>query len=107
MGVATSHDIQNLSNNSDLQKLGAHGGSKYLGIGAATGLDVTSFYVREDSTISLITGTTSGGVEGSNFLALLGLTVLITLKQGDLYILPSDYRINALTVDTGSIIIYS
>lgn len=106
MGQSTSKDISNLNNNSDLQKLGAHGGSIYLGILANTGLAVTSIYVREDATtITVCTGVNAAGAT-YNFLTTGFAISGISLLKGDLFIAPSGYRITAITVTAGSLIVY-
>jgi hypothetical protein len=93
------------NNNTDLNKLGAHGGSKYFGVAAATGLNLTSFYVRENTTITVLSGKTSAGATWDAFTDM-GVSG-ITLLAGDLFIAPSGYRITTMTLTLGSVIGYS
>lgn len=99
--------VNKLTNNTDLQKLGAHGGTTYLAAGAATGLNATTISIRANTSITVCTGVTSTGaafnfLTGTNSFNISG----VALIAGDLLIAPSGYRINAITTDAG-LFIYS
>jgi len=93
-----------LDNNLDLQGMNAHGGTIYLGVAANTGLDLTRFYVRESTTITVLSGRDGTGAT-VNLLTLFAISG-ITLLAGDLFIAPSGYRITAATLTLGSILGY-
>lgn len=89
----------------ELDKIAANNGSKLItGTGANTGLNHTSFYVREDTVISVLSGTNELGAT-TNWLTELGLSG-ITLKQGDFYPVGLGDKITAITLTSGSVILY-
>lgn len=89
----------------ELDKIAANNGSKLItGTGANTGLNHTSFYVREDTVISTLTGLNESGV-ATNWLTEIGLSG-ITLKQGDFYPVGLNDKITAITLTSGSVILY-
>lgn len=94
-----------LNGNTDLQKLGAHGGSiLYNDNSAHTGLAATTVYIREATVIASLTGITAVGTT-QDFLTLFNISGA-TLNLGDLFIAPSGYRISAITLTSGSVILY-
>lgn len=98
--------IISIRDNLNLNKIGASGGSVLYNDGSAhTGLSVSSIYVRESSVVSAMTGVDSNGA-AVNFITLFNISG-VTLILGDLFIAPAGYRINAITLTSGSIISYS
>lgn len=89
----------------ELDKIAANNGSKLItGTSAYTGLNHTSFYVREDTVISVLTGVNETGT-ATNWITEIGLTG-ITLKQGDFYPVGLNDKITAITLTSGSVILY-
>lgn len=88
-----------------IEKLAASNGSFLIAdTTARTGLNVTSFYVREDSVVSLMTGTKDDGTSVT-FTTTLGISGK-SLKAGDLFCIPQGQRVTAITMTSGSIIVY-
>lgn len=93
-------------NDAMINRMGGYNGSKtFTGTSANTGLNFTQIYVREDTVIGTLTGTdlTSGAT--SNLLTTLGISA-VTLKAGELHIAPYGTKISALTLTSGSVIMY-
>lgn len=89
----------------ELEILAANRGSKLItGTGANTGLYFSSFYVREDTVISVLTGTDENE-DAANWLTSLGLSGK-TLKQGDFFPVGENRLITAITLTSGSVILY-
>lgn len=72
---------------------------------ARTGLSATSIYVREDTVISVMTGTDESRMTGVDFKTSLGLSGK-TLKANDFFCVGMGDYINAITLTSGSIIVY-
>lgn len=94
-----------INNNSNLNKVGAQGGTTYYGIGAATGLSAVMLQPRESTVFTVITGKTTTGAT-VDMLALFGVSG-ITLGTIDLLIAPAGYVITAFTTSSGSVLVYS
>lgn len=90
-------------NQSSSNKVAASGGSKYFN-GAIASENLTSFYVREDTSITALSGTDGAGTT-VNWLTQLNISG-VTLKAGDLYSVPNGCKIVSGTVSSGSIIGY-
>ena len=92
-----------------LAQLAASNGSFLIAdTNARTGRNNYAFYVREDTVVSVMTGvilSDTGAPPNVDFKSTLGITGK-TLKAGDLFIVPSGQRINAITLTSGSIIVY-
>nr|WP_298655704.1 hypothetical protein [uncultured Flavobacterium sp.] len=96
--------LRAIANEPSMNKVAASGGSKYLGAAAFSGESFTSLYIREDSTISALSGTDGAGTT-VNWLTQFGISG-ITLKAGDLYIVPDGCKIVSGTIATGTAIGY-
>lgn len=82
-------------------RAGVSGGSELIAdTNARTGKQISAFYVREDTVVSVATG------GGKNYVTLLGISGK-TLKVGDWYYLPYYEYITAITLTSGSIIIHT
>ena len=90
-----------------LQRISGQNGSKRYDTSTVTGLNVTSFFVRSDTTFTVISGKGPDN-QDINFLtdsvASLGLTGL-TSTANDFYCVKDGYVINNITL-AGSIIVY-
>ena len=86
-------------------KIAASGGSKYLAAAAFTDEGFTSIYIREDSTtITALSGKDAGGTT-VDFLAFFGISG-VSLKAGELYIVPNGCKITSGTLSAGTAIGY-
>lgn len=82
-------------------RAGVSGGSELIAdTNARTGKQICAIYVREDTVVSVATG------GGNNYVTILGISGK-TLKAGDWYYLPYFEYITAITLTSGSIIVYS
>lgn len=72
--------------------------------GSATNVKFTSFYVRENTVISSMTGIKLDGT-AVNFKTTLNI-LNSTLVQGDFFCVPIDAFITNVTLTSGSIILY-
>jgi hypothetical protein len=97
--------IAQILNSTDLQKLGAHGGSTLIADTSDHAGQFTSFYVREDTVVNAMTGLTAAKAT-QDFKTLFNISSA-TLKAGDLYIAPSGFMITLIDLTSGSIIAYS
>jgi hypothetical protein len=84
------------------RKLAVSGGSRILDTtGALTGINASSLVAREDSVISVCTGITLLK-QAYDFKVSMNW---INLKKGDLLIAPDGFRINAITLTSGSLVV--
>jgi len=88
----------------ELEKLAGNNGSKLITGTSANTINHTAFYVREDTVISVLTGVNDLGV-ATDFRAVIGITGA-TLKAGDYYCIPMNNKLTALTLTSGSVILY-
>lgn len=72
---------------------------------AHTGLKRFGFIVQEDTVVSALTGTKDDGTTTINLLSSIGLSGK-TLKQGAFLPCPMEYTITAITLTSGSVILY-
>lgn len=72
---------------------------------ARTGLNATAIYVREDTIISVMTGTDESRTAGTDFKTSLGLSGK-TLKANDFFCVGMGDYINEITLTSGSVIVY-
>ena len=95
--------LRAINNEPSMNKVAASGGSKYFN-GAIANESLTSFYVREDTSITVLSGTDGAGttVDWLTFLGISGVSLL----AGDLFIIPDGCKITTGTVASGSIIGY-
>lgn len=90
-----------LGKNSDLlKKIIGTGGCKFLGTGGHTDLNGYAFIAQEDTEVSVFS------VNGSDSLSGYGLSGA-TLKAGAYISVPENSSITAITIDSGSVIIYN
>lgn len=93
-------------NDAMINRMGGYAGSRTVtGTGALTSLNFAQFYVREDTVIGTLTGTDATTGANSNLLTTLGISG-VTLKAGELHVAPYGTRISAVTLTSGSIILY-
>lgn len=72
--------------------------------GSVSSVKFTSFYVRENTVISSMTGIKLDGT-AVNFKTTLNI-LNSTLIQGDFFCVPADQFITSITLTSGSIILY-
>lgn len=105
--VAITRLINYFTNNKDLNKISAAGGSKlYADTSTHTELDVKSIYVRENTVIATLTGASNIAGTTVNFLTEFNISGA-TLIAGDLYMVPNGWKIHTIDLTSGSIIAYS
>lgn len=93
-------------NDTMVNRMGGYNGSKtFTGTGANTSLNFSQIYVREDTVIGTLTGTDLVTGTTSNLLTTLGISA-VTLKAGELHVAPYGTKISALTLTSGSVILY-
>jgi len=81
-------------------------GSKTItGTGAVTGLNFSQIYVREATVIGTLTGTDLITGATSNLLTTLGISA-VSLLAGELHVVPYGTKISAITLTSGSVILY-
>lgn len=84
------------------RKMAVSGGTYVLDTTSAlTGINASSLVAREDSVISVCTGITKLK-QAYDFKAQLKW---VTIKKGDLLIAPDGYKINAVTLTSGSLLV--
>ena len=84
------------------RKLAVSGGSRILDTtGALTGINASSIVAREATVISVCTGITATK-QAYDFKVQLNW---VTLKAGDLLIAPDSYKITAITLTSGSVLV--
>ncbi len=96
--------IAGFENNTALQKIAAP--CQYYAAGTFTGLSGTGFIPRENTVISAMSGTLHGGAT-FDVLAYLRLSAAITLLKDELWSIPIGARIRSMTIDSGTIRLYS
>jgi predicted TIM-barrel enzyme len=97
MGKLSVHEGESLDK---LRKVVGNG-CKLLPVGAHTGLSAYCFVAQEDTTISAFS------VDGANATSAYGLGALVTVKAGAYFVVPEGSQITAMTIDSGSVIIYN
>lgn len=88
----------------ELEKIAGNNGSKLITGTAANAINHTALYVREDTVISVLTGVNDLG-SATDYKVSLGLSGA-TLKAGDYYCVPMNNKLTALTLTSGSVILY-
>lgn len=83
---------------------GADGSRLVTGTGAVTGISREAIYVRENTVIATLSGT-NDNITTTNLLTLLNISGA-TLVQGDFFTVPEGYKITAITLTSGSVILY-
>lgn len=87
-------------------RLTANRGTLYVsGTTEVTGLTRYAVVPREATTITSITGT-DGRVTNVDILALMGLSVSVTLNADELWVCPIGYTITAIKLATGTVRLY-
>lgn len=100
-----ARDTDNLENiKLNTGRIAASGGSKLITGTSPVTIDATSFYVRENTVISALTGVSQSGAT-QNFVTLFNISGA-ALVQGDLFIAPNWYTITSITLTSGSVIVY-
>jgi len=90
---------------SALGRIAALGGSELVD-GAVTSKNFVMFVPQEDTTITVMSGTSDSNVTPTpNFLTIQNLSGK-TLKQGSVISVPDGSVITSLTVSSGSVIAY-
>lgn len=93
-------------NDTMVNRIGGYAGSKTVtGTSANTGLSYSQIYVREATVIGTLTGTDLVSGATSNLLTTLGISG-VTLNAGELHVAPYGTKISALTLTSGSVILY-
>ncbi|CAB4204249.1 hypothetical protein UFOVP1393_38 [uncultured Caudovirales phage] len=93
-------------NDTMINRIGGLNGSKTVtGTGANTGLNYSQIYIREATVIGTLTGTDLTTGATSNLLTTLGISA-VSLVAGELHVVPYGTKISALTLTSGSVILY-
>lgn len=93
-------------NDKMINRMGGYAGSRTItGTSAVTGINFQQFYVREDTVIATLTGTNETTGATASLLTTLGISA-VTLKAGELHVVPYGTYISAVTLTSGSIILY-
>lgn len=98
--------IAGFNNNSSLLAISCAGGTTYYASGSHPGLSGTSFVPRQDTVISVLTGKLNSTGENVDLLTQMGISG-ITLLKDELWKAPNNMRIVAITIDSGTIRLYS
>jgi hypothetical protein len=89
-----------------INRMGGLNGSKtIIGTAANTGLNFSQIYVREATVIGTLTGTNLTMGTTSNLLTTLGISA-VSLLAGELHVVPYGTKISAITLTSGSVILY-
>lgn len=88
----------------ELEKLAGNNGSKLITGTSANTINHTAFSVRENTVISALTGVNDLGA-ATDFRAVMGITGA-TLLAGDYYCVPMNNKLTAITLTSGSVILY-
>lgn len=88
----------------ELEKIAGNNGSKLITGTSANAINHTALYVREDTVINVLTGVNDLGA-ATDYKVSLGLSGA-TLKAGDYYCVPMNNKLTALTLTSGSVILY-
>ena len=93
-------------NDTMVNRMGGLNGSKTVtGTGANTGLNFSQIYVREATVIGTLTGTDLITGVTSNLLTTLGISA-VSLLAGELHVVPYGTKLSAITLTSGSVILY-
>lgn len=93
-------------NDTMVNRMGGLNGSKTVtGTSANTGLNFSQIYVREATVIGTLTGTDLTTGATSNLLTTLGISA-VSLLAGELHVVPYGIKLSAITLTSGSVILY-
>jgi len=93
-------------NDTMINRMGGVNGSKTVtGTGAVTAINFSQIYIREATVIATLTGTDLITGATSNLLTTLGISA-VSLLAGELHVVPYGTKISAITLTSGSVILY-
>ena len=93
-------------NDTMVNRMGGLNGSRTVtGTSANTGLNFSQIYVREATVIGTLTGTDLVTGATSNLLTTLGISA-VSLVAGELHVVPYGTKLSAITLTSGSVILY-